>query len=72
MVRDAGDSAFDVIARASGDSDLVLLGLRPPESDEAPEDYSEYYAQLLSNTDGLPATALVLAAEDIDFQRIFE
>ncbi len=72
VVQEAGDTAFDVITRASRDSDLVFLGLRPPEPDEAPEDYRDYYVQLLASTNDLPATAFVLAAEDIDFQRIFE
>ncbi len=71
-VRGEHQSVFEVIAAASGDTDLVFLGIRPPDPDETPEEYSRYYSRLLAQTEGLPATALVLAAENIDFQRIFE
>ncbi len=72
MLRDAGSSYLDIIRQVSGDADLVFLGLRPPDPDESLEDYTRYYSQLLADTDGMPATSLALAAEDIDFQRIFE
>ncbi|HSG80711.1 MAG TPA: hypothetical protein VLC48_00560, partial [Gemmatimonadota bacterium] len=72
IVRDGGTSNFEVIREASREADMVFLGLRPPDPDEILEGYTRYYSQLLANTDGMPATALVLAAENIDFQRIFE
>jgi len=64
--------AFHMITSASREADLVLLGIRPPDPEETFEDYSAYYADLLTRSEGLPVTALVLAAEDIDFQRIFD
>lgn len=62
---------FDVIARESKDADLVFLGMRPPAPDESAEDYSRYYEMLLVHTDCFPATALVMAGEKVEFQRIF-
>lgn len=63
---------MEVIREASREADVVFLGLRPPDSDETLEGYTRQYSQLLANTDGMPAMALVLAAENIDLQRIIE
>jgi nucleotide-binding universal stress UspA family protein len=71
LVRDRTDR-FDDIREASRDADLVLLGLRPPDPEETDDDYSRYYAGLIARTDGFPPTAMVLAAEEIEFRRIFE
>lgn len=67
-----GRSPFQVIQEASDDADLTLIGLRSPDPDESVEDYAAYYTALLASTAGHGATAYVLAAEDIDFLRIFE
>ncbi|UCC75225.1 MAG: amino acid permease [Gemmatimonadota bacterium] len=72
LVRDDTQHAFDIITAASAEADLVFVGIRPPDPDESLEEYARYYVQLLNYTEPLPATALVLAAEDIEFQRIFE
>ena len=45
--------------------------MRAPRDDESIENWTQYYVQLLQHTEGLPPTALVLAAEAIDFQTIF-
>jgi hypothetical protein len=71
LVRQGRDT-FSVIRASSKDVDLVFLGMRPSGEDEALAEYAGYYADLLTGTSGLPATALVLAAEDIEFRRIFE
>ena len=71
LVRQGRDT-FSVIRASSKDVDLVFLGMRPSGEDETLEEYAGYYAELLERTTGLPATALVLAAEDIEFRRIFE
>lgn len=63
---------FEVMRAESKGASLVFAGIRPPAPDEPPEVYAGYYQQLLQRTDGFPPTALVMAAEDIDFQRIFE
>jgi len=70
LVRD-GRNVFDVILNSSRDADLVFLGMRPPEPEETAEDYSKYYQTLLEYTDSFPATALVMAGEKVEFERIF-
>ncbi len=65
-------ATFSVMRESSSGADLVLLGLRAPEPDETVEQYAEYYWTFITNLRGFPATAIVLAAEDLDFQKIFE
>jgi amino acid transporter len=72
IVRQGTETPFEIIGRASREADLVFLGIRPPEPDESVDDYCTYYSRLLEHTQDLPATGLVLAAEDIDFQKIFD
>lgn len=69
-VREGAD-VFETIRAASAGAGLVLLGMRAPGLTESPAEYAGYYAHLLSVTGGLPPTALVLAAEDLDFHRLF-
>lgn len=72
VVLSEGRRPFDVIQAASADADLTFIGLRAPDPDETVEQYGAYYTSLLEATDGHGPTAYVLAAEDIDFLRIFE
>jgi len=72
LVLEPEGDAFQLIRTASAEADLVFLGMRPPDPGDSVEDYSRYYAALLEKTEGLPATALILAAEDIEFRRILE
>ena len=67
-----GLAVFDVIRSASADATLVFLAIRAPAADESAEAYSKYYEQQLEETEALPATALVMAGEKVDFTRIFE
>jgi hypothetical protein len=62
---------FDTIRKASQQANLVFVGLREPEPEETPDAYSQYYQSLLDHTQDFPPTAIVLAAEEIEFQRIF-
>lgn len=59
------------ICESSGDADMVFLGLRPPEELETIDAYAEYYQGILDLTEGLPPTVLTMAAEEIDFGKIF-
>jgi len=63
---------FDVIRRESASAELALLGLRSFRDGETASEYAEYFTDLLRKTDGLKRVAYVHAAEDIDFQRIWE
>jgi solute carrier family 12 sodium/potassium/chloride transporter 2 len=56
-----------ILRETSADADLVFLGLAPP--DKVP-DFTAYYEKLQENTAGLPTTAFVLAAEDMDFAEV--
>lgn len=69
--KEPGD-VFEAIGRHSGAADLVFLGMRQPLSDETDEAYAEYCRNLNKKTENLPLLVKVLAAEDIDFQRIFK
>ncbi len=61
---------FNEILRASsGGADLVFLGMKEPEPGG---DYARYYEGLLARTAGLPTTAFVLAAEDLEFEEIMD
>lgn len=61
-------NAIDVIAGASTDADLTLIGLASPDGD--PAEYSGYLADLQGRTASLNAVAFVLAAEDTEFLHI--
>lgn len=65
-----GDILSDTIKQSSSKADLVFLGLRPPYAEETNEDYSKYYENLMTRTNGYPPIAYVLASEDIDFSNI--
>jgi hypothetical protein len=62
----------EMIRECSADASIVFMGLKPPTREESDEEYSRYYADILARTEDLPPTALVLAAEKIEFHRIFE
>ena len=67
-----GRDVYDIIRTSSEGADLVFLGLRPPGEEEPAEEYSAYYERLLIETRDLPPTALTMAAEQVDFWRIFD
>lgn len=70
VVQKEGD-AFATIRQHSLEADLLFMGLRARAADESLEDYAAYYALLCEQTDGLPPTVLVTAAEDVDLHRLF-
>jgi len=63
---------FETIRTASEGADLVFLGMRAPGNDETVEEYSRYYQDLLARSEGLPPTVMVMAAEAVEFYRVFE
>jgi hypothetical protein len=67
-----GRDPYEIIRSSSEGADLVFLGIRTPGEEETPEEYSDYYRRLLEQTRELPPTALLMAAEQIDFRRIFD
>jgi len=71
LMKAEGD-VFPAIRENSRDADLVFLGMRAPAAGEEASAYRDYYAGLMSRTEGLPPTAFVLAAENVDFFAIFD
>jgi amino acid transporter len=67
-----GGDVFETIAEHSKNADLVFLGIRPPGEKEKPKSYIEYYTDLVEKTRRLPCLVKTLAAEDVDFQKIFK
>ncbi len=51
-----------VLHESSQDADLVLLGMKEPDTD-----YASYYQDLIRKTKGLPTTVLVRASETLEF-----
>lgn len=69
---EANDRPFeDVIAESSSDTAVTFLGLRGPAADETPEQYGAYFMALHDRLKTLSFPVFSLAAEDIDFRRIF-
>jgi hypothetical protein len=62
----------EIIAGNSSDAALTFVGLRTPRPDEPVASYADYFALLRSGLSGVPVPIFVLAAENIDFRRIFQ
>ncbi len=62
-----GRSPLKMLEASSRDADLILMGLRAPTDDF---DYVEYYEGIMRQTDGLPSTMFVLAAEEVAFRDV--
>lgn len=61
----------NTIQESSKESDIVFLGMRPPDDGESFEDYARYYEQVVKMAEGIPQVLFVIAAEDINFTSIF-
>jgi len=57
-----GRPFVDIMRESSGESDLVLLGMRKPDAG-----FRAYYERMRDAVDGMPTAAFVLAAEDMPF-----
>jgi solute carrier family 12 sodium/potassium/chloride transporter 2 len=57
----------EILRESSAQADLIFLGMAPPG-----DDFTEYYARTVALADGLPSTAFVLAAEDLEFAEVLE
>jgi len=65
----AGDRPFgDILAESSADADLVMMGIREPDDDEAA--FADYWAGLQRRVAAMPTTVFVLAAEDLAFGEV--
>lgn len=70
IIATQGREPFDIIRESSADAGMVFLGLRNPLPEEDYITYSQYYHELLLKTTDLPLTALMMANEDVEFERI--
>lgn len=64
-------SPVSVINEVSSDAMYTFIGLRPPREDETPESYADYFRQMREGTLSLPSAVFTLAAEGVDFKRIY-
>lgn len=62
---------LEVMSGNSADAAVTFIGLRRPEDGEPPEAYGEYLAMMRAGAASIPSPVFVLAAEDVDFRRIF-
>ena len=67
----AGVSPMAVISEESADAQYVFIGLRPRQADEPPEKYAEYFRRMREETISLRSAVFTLAAEGVDFKRIY-
>ncbi len=63
-------NAYSIISESSKNSDIVFMGLKEP--DENLPLYSDYYKQIMTNTDNLKTVFYVLESEKISFVDIFQ
>ena len=66
-----GKPFTEVIRECSADAKISLIGLRAPREDEPAGSYGDYFSLLSDALSGVPQPIFVLAAENIDFRRIF-
>ncbi|MDA9951547.1 hypothetical protein N9D31_03120 [Oligoflexaceae bacterium] len=71
IVNDTKQDVFKLIQKTSQNAKLVFLGMRPPDEDESVDDFARYYQSLIDRTNDFPQTAIVIAADNIDFSSIF-
>lgn len=71
IVKQKEDNVFQIIKESSTHTDILFLGMREPNDGETAEAYANYYKHLIAQTNGLPMTCLILAAEEKDFLDIF-
>ena len=71
IITSDGRPFIETINANSEDAACTFIGLRAPAADEADESYGAYLSALRFGVPDVPAPVFVLAAENIDFRRIF-
>ena len=72
VIESEGKPFTEIIRERSDDAKLSFIGLRAPREDEPAASYGDYFSLLSDALSGVPQPIFVLAAENIDFRRIFE
>ena len=67
----SGRPFAEIIGEHSGDAAMSFIGLRSPGDGEDDASYGEYFAHLCGSLGGVPQPVFALAAESVDFRRIF-
>lgn len=62
-----GENFWDIMVRESANSDLVMMGLAFPKTEDG---FETYYNQLKDRTQSLKTKVFVLAAQDIKFEEV--
>ena len=62
-----GRNFWDIMAEESKNSDMIMMGLAVPEEEGAFEDY---YVRLKERTKSLPTKVFVLAAQEVEFDKV--
>jgi len=71
VIRAQPSAVFAAIQESSKNADLVFMGARPPTDEvDTEREYVDYYSDLMSSTEGLPTTAIVLASAGTDYLRV--
>jgi hypothetical protein len=60
---------FSLMAQSSQNTDIVFIGLKPPETND---DYATYFEHLLEKTSKFKTAVFVLESEKISFVEIFQ
>ena len=64
-------SPLSMISKESADARNTFIGLRSPRPGETPDSYADYFRQMREDTASLPSALFALAAESINFKRIY-
>lgn len=71
IIQPGNDTPFERIAEVSTDSQITLLGLRPPRENERDLDYASYFDGVRDATASMPRAVFTCTAEAFDFKSIF-
>ena len=70
-VGDEDRTALSVINEVSADARYTFIGLRPPSDAQPVQDYADYFRHMCDETPDLRTAVFSLAANGVDFRRIY-
>lgn len=71
IIKDQSDF-FSTLRECPHNDGLSFLGLRPPHSEESPQDYAVYLKDLIQQTKQVHNLIFALAGENMDFKKLFQ
>jgi hypothetical protein len=66
-----GRSVLSIINEVSSDAQYTFIGLRSPLANESEESYADYFKRLREETMNLRSAVFSLAANGVDFRKIY-